>query len=66
MRTAQAPTTPIPTPAKKQRPCLRCDQPFWSEGPYNCLCKTCRAYNHANTSAEVFSLRGPRAQRPHR
>jgi hypothetical protein len=41
----------------KERSCLRCDQVFHSEGPYNRLCQACREYlNALPTPEEEYSL----------
>jgi hypothetical protein len=41
----------------KKRICLRCDQVFLSEGPYNRLCQACREYLKAlPTPEEEHSL----------
>ena len=40
-----------------QRECLRCDQAFPSEGPFNRLCKTCLEYlNASSTPAEEYTI----------
>jgi hypothetical protein len=49
------------SPSKKieltYRDCLRCDQVFPSEGPYNRLCKTCLEYLATSpTPAEEYSI----------
>jgi len=35
---------PRRTTRMKQRPCLRCDRMFQSEGPHNRLCQACREF----------------------
>jgi len=41
----------------KRRACLRCDQPFLSEGPHHRLCERCRqALAAMPTPEEVYSL----------
>ena len=49
-----------PKPAPKMRPCLRCEQSFHSEGPYNCLCSTCRsAMANEPSPAHEYRLKVP-------
>jgi hypothetical protein len=43
-----------------QRDCLRCDQAFASEGPFNRLCKRCLEYlNSASTPMEEYTISYP-------
>lgn len=45
---------------KKSRPCLRCNKPFPSEGPFNRLCTDCRhAMAHAPTESTTYALAIP-------
>jgi uncharacterized protein with PIN domain len=32
-------------PKKTRRRCLKCNRSFWSEGPWNRLCRRCNAAN---------------------
>jgi hypothetical protein len=38
------PTMPSDKPPLRQRPCLRCEKPFASEGPHHRLCNACRTF----------------------
>lgn len=45
------------TTASTERPCLRCDRVFWSEGPHNRLCDACRvALAEAPSPAEAYHI----------
>jgi hypothetical protein len=47
----------LPKGQLKERICLRCDQVFFSEGPYHRLCQACREYlNALPTPEEEYSL----------
>jgi hypothetical protein len=51
-RTPAKATVSSARPLEQKRVCLRCDQIFLSEGPYNRLCPACREYMHTQPSPE--------------